>query len=160
MDTRLSTEGLNAMLTRRRTWDPGSWPARTDRPRVLVEDPDGAVRDAMRRLLEREGFDVALCSGPQDMGRRECPAVRGEGCALAAGADVVYTSLADADTQSREVVGALRTLYPDTPLVTEIPQPKHRELAESLDGCHVTYVPVGRHEMTAAIRAALDGRSA
>lgn len=80
-----------------------------------MEDPDGAVQAAMRRFLEREGFDVALCSGPQDMGRRECPAVRGEGCQLAAGEDVVYTSLADADTKSHEVVGALRTLYADTP---------------------------------------------
>lgn len=144
------------MRTARRIWDPGSWPTRSARPRVLIEDPDGAVLGAGRRHLEREGFDVRVCSGPQGMGRRECPLLRGEGCHLAAGADVVFTSLAADSVRGREVVAALRRHYPTTPVVAELPAPRHEELREDLDGCHVLYMPSGLHRMTTAIRAALD----
>lgn len=146
------------MRTRRRTWDPGSWQARTDRTRVLVEDPDGAVLDVSKRLLERQGFDVRVCSGPQGMGRKECPLVLGEGCPLAAGADLVYTTLAGEDSRGRAVLTALRGRYPTTPVVVEIAKPREHELGAALEGCQVVYMPCGQKEMSAAIAAALPVR--
>ena len=139
----------------KRSWDPGRWPTRSDRPRVLVEDPDGAVLDVCTRFLAREGFDVQVCAGPQGMGRRECPLVRGEGCALAAGADVVYTALAGSDPAGVEVVRALRQRYPGTPVVAEVTQPRRHALADVLSGCTVVSVPADQARMTATLHEAL-----
>ena len=143
------------MRSSRRTWDAGTWPERTDRPRVLIEDPDWAVLDTSQRFLEREGYDVQVCTGPRGMGRRACPVTRGEGCRLAAGADVVFTTLAGCGPDGRAVVTGLRSRYPGTPVVAEITQPRSAELAATVDGCLVTYTPSGRDAMRAAISAAL-----
>jgi hypothetical protein len=98
---------------------------------VLVEDPDGAVQWACARNLTAAGYDVAVCAGPQGMGRKRCPAVTTGSCSLAAEADVIYSSLRWSDPGSRAVLTALRAACPGTPLVVEAPQPQlaeHREL--------------------------------
>jgi CheY-like chemotaxis protein len=143
------------MWTQQRTWDAGAWPERTDRPRVLVEDPDGAVLDVSRRALERQGFDVQVCTGPQGMGRRTCPLLHGEGCRLAAGADVVYTALAGSGSVGVDVVRTLHGRYPRTPVVAEVTTLEHVQHLEALEGCQVVHVPCGLAEMTAAVTAAL-----
>ena len=138
-----------------RSWEPGDWSIPTGRPRVLIEDPDGAIRSTSERFLLREGFDVASCGGPEEMGRRACPLLTTGSCTLTAGADMVYTSLRWHHPQSREVLRALRVRHPRTPLVVEIPSPAAERLQEVLEGCHVVHMPVGRTAMVGAIRGAL-----
>ena len=45
-----------------------TWPDSHDRPRVLVEHADGAVRAMAERYLSREGYQVATCGGPPALG--------------------------------------------------------------------------------------------
>jgi DNA-binding NtrC family response regulator len=144
------------MWGRSRSWEPGNWSAPTGRPRVLLEDPDGAVRSAGEQFLRREGFDVAVCGGPEQMGRRACPLVADGHCELSAGADVIYTGLAWHDPEGREVLKALRARHPRTPVVVEIPYPAVARFQDVLEGCHLVHTPVGRAAMVAAIRTALE----
>lgn len=46
--------------------EPGEWPARTDRPRVLIEHPDGAALWAEAEIMREAGYDVAVCAGPTE----------------------------------------------------------------------------------------------
>ena len=144
------------MSERSRSWEPGNWSAPTGRPRVLIEDPDGAIRWASESFLVREGFDVAACGGPEVMGRHTCPLVADGHCQLSAGADVVYTSLAWHKPENREVLMALRARHPGTPVVVEIPYPEVERFRDVLEGCHLVHTPVGRAAMVAAIRTALE----
>ena len=73
------------------------WPEDSGRPRVLVEDPDGAVLWAYTRILDEAGYDVVGCQGPTGadggaLARRCCPLLVGEPCPLVAGADVVVST--------------------------------------------------------------------
>jgi len=73
-----------------------TWPRKAGRPRVLVEDPDGAVLWASARILEEAGYEVACCQGPTGVGRglarNCCPLLVGGACPLVEGADVVVSS--------------------------------------------------------------------
>lgn len=145
------------MWTRARSWEPGSWPPRTGRPRVLLEDPDGAILAVTESFLSREGFDVATCSGPEEMGRRSCPLVSQGRCELVEEADVVYTSLRWSYPESRDVLQALRARHPRTPVVVEMTQPQVERFRDLLQGCYLVWVPAGREATVAAIRRALAG---
>jgi DNA-binding NtrC family response regulator len=121
---------------------------------VLVEDPDGAVRAACATFLEHEGFEVAVCAGPEP-GHR-CPEVTSGTCSLMEGVDVVYTSLAWRDPAHQEVLRAHREHYPHVPVVVEICRPDVARVDGLLDGCDVVHVPAGRATMLQAIESALD----
>lgn len=43
---------------------PGQWPEQTGKPRVLIENPDGADLWAHAEVLRKAGYDVATCVGP------------------------------------------------------------------------------------------------
>ena len=100
--------------------DPGDWPGRSSRRRVLVENPDLADLWAHAEILREAGYDVATCTGPatgqssvpmfqrgslavEDAepmrveGRTLCPLVAEERCPLVEEADVVITTTALAD---------------------------------------------------------------
>jgi hypothetical protein len=62
------------------------------RPRVLIEDDHPAVAISDFAMFKDAGFDVAYCSGPDHV-LGECPLLRGERCALLAGADAVLHRL-------------------------------------------------------------------
>jgi hypothetical protein len=143
------------MWGRPRSWQPGRWPERTTRPRVLLEDPDGAILATGELFLQRQGFDVAACLGPQRMGHRRCQLTTGGRCQLAQDADVVYSSLSWSDPNSREVLVALRAEYPRTPVVVEILARDVEGLRADLDGCHLAASPTRRATMVTAIRSAL-----
>ena len=145
------------MWTRSRSWEPGSWSPRTGRPRVLLEDPDGAILAVTDSFLVGEGFDVATCGGPEAMGRRSCPLLSQGRCDLVEQADVVYTSLQWHHAQSRDVLQALRARHPRTPVVVEMTQPHVERFRDLLQGCYLVRVPAGRKAKVAAIRRALAG---
>lgn len=142
------------MLSRTRTLKPGGWTGDGTGPRVLVEDPDGAVRAACKRFLTQEGFDVAVCPGPEPGTR--CPEVTTGHCSLTDRADVVYSSLAWHDPAHQAVLRAHKEHRPGTPVVVEVCQPDVPRLGGLLDGCDVVRVPAGRSAMLAAITATLE----
>ena len=88
---------------------PEDWPAETGKPRVLIENPDGADLWAHADVLREAGYDVAMCGGPtpetEDHERTVCPLVGGGRCPLVEGADVVVSTTRMTD--GREILGAL-----------------------------------------------------
>ncbi len=93
-----------------------TWPARHERSRLLVEVPGGRwhAEDAARAA----GFDVLACPGPS-RGWSTCPALRGEPCPLAAGADVIVD--AQRGDLGADLQGAHERLHPTVPLCVELP---------------------------------------
>ena len=45
---------------------PQTWPESSPKPRVLVENPDGAELWAHAEILRDAGYEVATCAGPAD----------------------------------------------------------------------------------------------
>lgn len=87
-----------------------SWPPEGNRPRLLVEARGGRWRgeDAARS----RGFDVVVCPGPPRDHPERCPALRGEPCPLAAGADAVVVALrAGDDSPAEQLCDAHRLLH-------------------------------------------------
>jgi hypothetical protein len=127
---RLRDRGLASFRGRAKTHciEPGEWPDRTDRPRVLIEHPDGAALWAEAEIMREAGYDVAVCTGPTERFERRrtfgirlrtfadeeppgderptgCPLLLQGRCSLVDGADVVV-STTDLP-QSRGILAAL-----------------------------------------------------
>jgi hypothetical protein len=93
-----------------------TWPGTHERPRLLVEVPGGRwhAEDAARAA----GFQVLACPGPQ-RGWSHCPALRGEPCPLAAGADVIVDAVPH--QSGRSLLEAHRRIHPSVPICVELP---------------------------------------
>lgn len=94
-----------------RTIHPGEWPEQSGKPRVLIENPDGADLWAHADILRDAGYEVTVCAGPtagipdERQERTLCPLI-GEGhCPLVEGADVVVSTTYLTD--GREVLATL-----------------------------------------------------
>jgi hypothetical protein len=127
----------------------------TSRLRVLVEsaDPTLALSDFARYTTA--GFDVALCRGPQER-PEECPLVRGEACALAAGADVILFGLGP---PGDGVLDAARRHHRATPMVLQGGPRAPAPDADLPEGCEVLLASASVHGQISALRrAALAGR--
>ena len=100
------------------------------RPRILIEDSHAALAISDFSLFEQAGFDVAVCSGPgRDPG--DCPVLHGRECAALAGADAVLHNL-DPDLG---IAGAIRSRYPDKPVVMEVRRQADGSLPPVPEGC-------------------------
>lgn len=89
-----------------RTADPAS-SAGAARPRLLLVDDEPDVRAAMRRVLERAGFEVRLASSAADALE-----------ALAAEpADVVITDIIMPRQNGAELIAVLRKNFPKTRII-------------------------------------------
>jgi hypothetical protein len=130
------------------TINPQPW--RWSEPRVLVEHPDEAAGLAIASGLRFAGFAVGVCPGPR--GHGQCPLTGPEGCAAAHEADLVVCSLGYEDETAREVLRELRTRYPATPLLVEVPQESDPQLDELLDGCHQLPAPATPEQIVTAVR--------
>jgi len=87
------------------------WPPVDDRPRLLVEAP--AARWDGEETVAAAGMQVMVCPGPLAR-THPCPALAGEHCPLADGADVIVTHLgADLDT---ELADAHQRMTPAVPV--------------------------------------------
>jgi len=95
-----------------------TWPGPHDRPRVLVEVPGGHwhAEEAARAA----GLQVLMCSGP-GASQTRCPALAGEPCPLAAGADVIVVSRPPGDERWQELVRAHPHLHAGVPICLEVP---------------------------------------
>ena len=101
------------------------WDASSERIKVLVEVRGGHW--AWTEELRERGFDVLACPGPQPGREDRCPVLRGEPCALAAGADAIVTSLPRDDETTVRIVDAHRAMQPAVPVCV----PESREAVEA-----------------------------
>ena len=124
---------------------------------MLIEHPDEAAGLAIASGLRFAGYAVAVCPGPQ--GHGQCPLTGPAGCAPAHDADLVVCSLGYEREVAREVLRELRTRYPDTPLMVEVPSDIDADLLELLDGCHRLPTPASAEQVVAAVQS-LSGHAA
>jgi hypothetical protein len=105
---------LSAFFRRRgnsATIHPEAWPEPSGKPRVLIENPDGADLWAHAEILRDAGYDVAMCAGPSDavpaehQERTVCPLIAEGQCPLVEGADVVVSTTYLTD--GREILATL-----------------------------------------------------
>jgi len=132
-------------------------PWRWNDPRVLVEHPDESTGLAIASGLRFAGYAVAVCPGPR--GHGQCPLTGPAGCAPAHDADVVVCSLGYQHEAAREVLRELRTRYPHTPLVVEVPSDVDAELGELLDGCDRLQAPATPEQVVTAVQSVTERAS-
>jgi hypothetical protein len=125
-------------------------PWRWKHPRVLVEHPDEKLGMDIASGLRYAGYSVAICPGPR--GHARCPLTGPAGCAPAHDADVVVSSLGVEQDSAREIVHELRTRYPETPLLVEVPADADAELRALLDGCHLMTAPVTPEQVVLTVQ--------
>ncbi len=125
-------------------------PWRWSHPRVLVESPDEAIGLRIASGLRFAGYAVGVCPGPQRPG--QCPLTGPAGCAPAHDADLVVCSLGYEREAALEVLRELRSRYPDTPLLVEVPPHIDADLHELLSGCHTLPAPATPEQVVAAVQ--------
>ncbi len=117
---------------------------------MLVEHPNEEAGLAIASGLRFAGYAVGVCPGPR--GHGQCPLTGPAGCAAAHDADVVVCSLGYERDGARDVLRGLRTRYPDTPLLVEVPSEIDADLRELLDGCHSLSAPATPEQVVAAVQ--------
>lgn len=116
--------------------------------RVLMVYHDVEVADIEADELRRAGYEVDRCAGP--IGGAPCPVLHGETCWQADRADVLVYDTFESELHGKDLVGSLRSIHPDTPLVLTSSRPSSTG-ATSAD---VRYAPT-RASLVGAIEAAL-----
>lgn len=118
---------------------------------MLVEEPDEAAGLSIASALRFAGYSVGVCPGPR--GHGQCPLTGPADCAPAHDADLVVCSLDYEHEVAREVLRELRTRYPGTPLLVEVPSEMDAELRELLDGCHPLPARASAEQVVAAVES-------
>jgi CheY-like chemotaxis protein len=126
---------------------------------VVIENADRASALAQTAALDRAGFSVVSCGGPDALPGGVCPVVDGDGCPWIEAADVVLYDLDLDVAKDHEVLQALRRAYPAVPVVLEVPEATACEHAALLEDCHVIY-PFDMDHLVQAVTDAAAARSA
>lgn len=142
------------MWQRERAREPRTWPDRSGKVRVLVEDDDGATGMAAVAILKDAGYDAMTCGGPEELYGGRCPLVDCGRCQLVEGADVVLCSLRLSSADNAEVLRAVKRHHPTTPVVVEVTEPQAKVLGELLEGCERVPFPFTRKPLLRAVSAA------
>ncbi|GMU79725.1 MAG: hypothetical protein AMXMBFR46_25150 [Acidimicrobiia bacterium] len=132
---------------------------RDRRPKVLLEYADYGVAFAAERILERHGYAVAVCGGPDHLRGRQCPLVASGTCPLVEGADVVLNGLDLTRRENRAVLAAVRGASGERRVIVEVSEPvsaRHREL---LEGTEIVLFPMRAHDLVEAVEHSLERRS-
>lgn len=133
-----------------------------DVPRVLLECPAGSSPLLIADAIERQGYAVKVCEGPD--ARTPCSLVSEGVCALVSGADVVVNLLNGPDPEARRVITAIAEQRRPPEVVTELTQPEIERHADDEDWPfrrdHVTIVasPLTSRTLLLAIEEALSRR--
>ena len=128
------------------------------RPQVLFETPDPGEAFACWRLLGRSGYEMSWCPGPGGSPSGTCALVASGDCALAERAGVIVSSLGLHHESSRQVLGAIRRRFPETPVIVTTTAAGSRQWASLLTGIRTLFLPVTRRTLLASVEAA-TGRS-
>jgi hypothetical protein len=158
---------------------PEEWSGPTGKPKVLIENPDGADLWAHAEILREAGYEVAVCGGPRQLEERvtwlrrrpgpladpgelevheaetRCPLVAHGHCPLVEDADVVVstTSLAD----GREILATISSRG-SPPLVVEGTRAALERDRDVIEGAAVVIEePVTERRLLTAVEKALRG---
>ncbi len=123
--------------------------------RVLIEASDWAKQDSLSRLLQQAGYQTATCDGPEGTNSR-CPLVAHGTCDACHHSDVVIHAFRHSDPRNREVLMNLRSRFPDTPIIVEVPAPRAERYPADFEGCSVISQPMTAESLLDAIVEALD----
>jgi len=126
--------------------------------RVLIESGDWAQQETLARILQRAGYDTAVCDGPEVSDTR-CNLVDEGECSGCRGADVIVHALRHSDPRNREVLLEIQTRFPHVPLIVEVPGPRVDRYPEDFDGCIVIPQPMTSDRLLDAISEALTDPS-
>jgi hypothetical protein len=129
----------------------GEWEARRGRPRVLVENPDGAQLWAYAETLREAGYDVATCAGEHPDGADRCPLIETGRCGLVEGADVVVSTCS---IPRGDRLLAVLGLLGSTPVVFEAPPPDFERYAHLADNAKLVPTPVTAQALLDAVAQA------
>jgi hypothetical protein len=134
-----------------------SWEAEDDdRVRVLIECQHTDSPAIIASVIEREGYAVRTCTGPDAGG---CDLVDHGNCALVDGADVVVNLLRD-PVEGPRIADAVASVRRPPALVVERPRPRATdEDSSTAPGATVVHPPVTRASLVAAIDDALAPRT-
>lgn len=111
----------------------------TGRPRIVLENADGAERFIESRILTEAGYDVVGCAGPDELQDHHCPVVEGGDCPAMLQADAVVTSFRVERPEGAAIVRSVRQRYPGLPVIVEAPPAAEERAGDVLDGCHVLF---------------------
>lgn len=134
-----------------------SWGTDQGKPRVLVEARDGADGWACQQVLERRGYEVATCPGPES-GRIPCPVLDGRDCPAAHGADLIVSLLDLSDAPSRSVVRGLGAMRPAKPIVIEVSDEDRIRNADLIARTTALDAPLLGTQLARAVDEALAAR--
>lgn len=124
-------------------------------PRVLVEESAAVTEVTDYSLFRQAGFDVAVCTGPDES--TPCPLADGKRCPLARDADVVLFGLDLDDPAARRVLQAHRHRHPKTPVVIEAPDLRHVDVVSTIPNRIILRTPTSvAGQIRALWRAVFD----
>lgn len=106
---------------------------------VVVENAGRSSAGAQIAALDRAGFTVVACGGPDALPGRVCPLVTAGRCPWIDAADVVLHDLDPDKPEHLTILQTLRRIHSEVPVVVEVPVQTARDHVEDLDGCHVVY---------------------
>jgi hypothetical protein len=135
----------------RRAWYVGR---SSNRPRVLVESDNPALAISDFSMFQEAGLDVGFCSGPGGA-PRACPLLRGEQCAMLAGADAVLHKL----DQPLDIAAAIRQQRPEIPVLVEVRRGADGSLPAVPAGCVPLPHPCSVKGQVDALRRHISSRS-
>ena len=141
------------------------WPRRDESPegeprgaRVLIEEPDGAEAFAYWSLLTDNGYEVEWCPGPGRPSEGPCPLVFSRHCELVERADVVVSSLGIDHEPCRDVLGAIRRLHPETPVIVQATQREFTRWGDLFEGNWTLRAPVTGRALLDSVQGVLADR--
>ncbi len=117
-------------------------------PRILVIDDDPNVRDILRRMLGRAGYDVLTASN----GKAGVQLFRDQG------ADVVITDIVMPEQEGLETIRELRGEYPEVKIIVVsggggLGEPSsYLYMAKMFGARYTLQKPIPRGELLAAVR--------
>ena len=116
-------------------------------PRILVIDDEESIRDLLRTMLEREGYDVLDASNGA------------EGIKLCVNdpADLVITDIIMPEKDGMETIVEIRREFPDTKIIAisggdRVEPGAYLEMAKKLGAQDTFTKPFEREEILAAVR--------
>lgn len=142
-------------LIRYRVQPSASWRGPPGAPKVLIEEDDGALREAMATALESAGYQTAACAGPGRNGKRSCPLSDGANCRAVDAADVVVQVLAPHNHAMDEVRKAIQDHDPDLSIAVIAPSATAARHPDLVEGTHVWTGPISSTGVVAAVAEAL-----
>jgi hypothetical protein len=132
------------------------WASEKKGARVLIECGDPAEGWATRKILEGERYEVAVCPGPEGLGRSGCVLLpTGGQCAALDGADVVVSLLPVSQEVPGVVHRAIGIVRPTLPHIIEVVPSDRVFLPEIRGNVTALRMPASPRELKNALANAL-----